>query len=107
MIAAHAIFAKIAMAEGDPATAELETNAAVSLLSDFPAPLVAWKTYSMLGRLHTQLGKCDAARVAFGEATSLIDNLCNHIFDRHSCAISLNSPPVQESLSHSRASSGH
>ena len=105
MIAAHTILGKIAMAEGDPATAEAQLNAAVRLLSEFPAPLVAWKTYSMLGRLHAQLGKYDAARAAFGEATSLITYISDHLSDERLCGIFLNSSAVQEAVLHSRGSS--
>jgi tetratricopeptide (TPR) repeat protein len=104
MIAGHTILAKIAMAEGEPATAEAQLNAAVRLLSEFPAPFVAWKTYSMLGRLHAQRGNYDAARAAFREATSLITYIADHIFDQRLCGIFLNSPAVQNVVLHSRAS---
>ena len=104
MITGHTILAKIAMAEGEPATAETQLNAAVGLLTEFPAPLVAWKTYSMLGRLHAQRGNYDAARAAFKEATSLITYIADHIFDQRLCGIFLNSPAVQNAVLHSRAS---
>jgi tetratricopeptide (TPR) repeat protein len=105
MVVAHTISAKIAMAEGDPATAEAQLNAAVVLLSEFPAPLVAWKTYSILGRLQAQLGKYDAARAAFGEATSLITYIADHISDERLRGIFLHSRAVQDTVLHARASS--
>jgi len=105
MIAGHTILAKAGMAEGEPATAEAQLNAAVRLLNEFPAPLVAWKTYSMLGRVHAERGNYDAARAAFGEATSLITYIADHISDERLCGIFLNSPAVQDALLHSRESS--
>jgi tetratricopeptide (TPR) repeat protein len=103
MIAAHTILAQIAMAEGDPATAEAQLSSALTLLGEFPAPLVAWKTYSTLGRLHAQLGNRDAARAAFEQASSIITYIANHISDERLCATFLTSPSVQDAILHSRA----
>src|SRR5262249_39661743 len=49
MIAARTMLAKIALAEGDLATAEAQLNSALVILREFPAPLIAWKAWSMLG----------------------------------------------------------
>jgi tetratricopeptide (TPR) repeat protein len=98
MIAGHTLLAKVAMAEGDTATAEAQLNAAIGILRDFPAPLAAWKTYSILGRLQVQLGREDAARAAFGEAASIIGNIADHIGDEQLRRIFLGSAAVQQAL---------
>ncbi|HZQ56333.1 MAG TPA: tetratricopeptide repeat protein [Bryobacteraceae bacterium] len=86
------------MSEGDPATAKAELKAAGAILKEFPVPLTAWKTYSMLGRVQAQLGDHDAARTAFREATSLIHYVANHVSDERLRHIFLNSAAVQEAV---------
>ena len=54
MVVGHTLLARIALAEDDAATAEAQLDAATGILRDFPAPLAAWKTYAMLGRLQAQ-----------------------------------------------------
>lgn len=96
MIAGHTLLARIAMAEGDTATAEFQLNAAIGVLHEFPAPLAAWKTYSILGRLQAQLGREDAARAAFSEAASVIGYVAGNIDDERLRKIFLGSAAVQE-----------
>jgi predicted ATPase/DNA-binding winged helix-turn-helix (wHTH) protein len=98
MIAAHTLLARISMAEGDTATAEAELNAAIGILRDFPAPLAAWKTYSILGRLQAQVGREDAARAAFSEAGSVIGFIAGNIGDERLRGIFLESAAVREVL---------
>jgi len=90
------MLAKIAMAEGDMATAEAELNSGLAILHEFPAPLVAWKTWSMLGRLHAGLGREEAARAAYGEAASVIRHIAGNVSDERLRGIFLGSPAVQE-----------
>jgi predicted ATPase/DNA-binding winged helix-turn-helix (wHTH) protein len=98
MIAGRTLLARIAMADGDTATAEAELHAAIGILHDFPAPLVAWKTYSLLGRLQAQLGREDAARAAFSEAASVIGYVAANIGDERLRRIFLDSAAVQEAV---------
>ena len=99
MVAGHVLLAQIGMAEDDTATAEAELNAAIGILSDFPAPLAAWKTYSIMGRLQTQLGRQEAARAAFSEAASVIRYIAGNLGDELLRGIFLNSTAVQEVVS--------
>ena len=99
MVAGHALLAQIGMAEDDTATAEAELNAAIGILSDFPAPLAAWKTHSIIGRLQTQLGRPEAARAAFSDAASVIRYIAGNLGDEPLCRIFLNSTAVQEVVS--------
>jgi DNA-binding winged helix-turn-helix (wHTH) protein/tetratricopeptide (TPR) repeat protein len=103
MVAGHTLLANIAVAESDTATAEAQLNAAIGILHDFPAPLVAWKTYSILGRLQTQLGREDAARAAFREAASVISYVADHIGDEQLRRIFLGSAAVRQAFSHDLA----
>jgi hypothetical protein len=99
MVAGRTLLARIAMAEGDTATAEVELNAAIGILHDYPAPLVAWKTYSILGRLQAQLGRQKAARAAFSEAASIIRDIAGNIGDERLRGIFVDSAAVQETVS--------
>jgi hypothetical protein len=98
MITGRTMLAKIAMAEGDMATAEAELNSALAILHEFPAPLVAWKTWSMLGRLHAALGREVAARAAYGEAASVISQIAGSVSDERLRGIFLDSAAVREAL---------
>jgi DNA-binding winged helix-turn-helix (wHTH) protein/tetratricopeptide (TPR) repeat protein len=99
MVAGHTLLARIAMAEGNTATAEAELNAATGILHDFPVPLAAWKTYSVLGRFEAQLGRQDAARAAFSEAASVIGFIADNICDERLLRIFLDSAAVRETVS--------
>jgi DNA-binding winged helix-turn-helix (wHTH) protein/tetratricopeptide (TPR) repeat protein len=103
MITGHTLLARISMADGDTATAEAQLNAAIGILHDFPAPLAAWKTYSILGRLQAQLGREDAACAAFGEVASIIGYVADHIGDEQLRRIFLGSAAVQQALSNGLA----
>jgi DNA-binding winged helix-turn-helix (wHTH) protein/tetratricopeptide (TPR) repeat protein len=100
MVLGHTLLARIAMAEGDTAHAEAQLNSAIGILRDFPAPLAAWKTYSLLGRLQAQLGREDAARAAFSEAASVIGYVAGNICDERLRGIFLGSAVVRQALSH-------
>ena len=52
---ARKLLAEIAMANGNFAGAKAEINAALDQLSQYPAPLVAWKTYATLARLQHEV----------------------------------------------------
>ena len=53
---AHKLFGEIAIARGELARGEAQLSAALDELRQYPAPLVAWKTYAALGRVRLQLG---------------------------------------------------
>ena len=52
----YKLLAEVAMARGDLADAEVKLAAGLDLLHRFPAPLVVWKTYAVLGRLRRLMG---------------------------------------------------
>jgi hypothetical protein len=92
MIAGRTMLAKIAMAEGD-----------MAILREFPAPLVAWKTWSMLGRLHAAPGREEAACAAYGEAGSVIRQIAGSASDERLRGIFLGSAAVQEAFARGAA----
>ncbi|HEX7360749.1 MAG TPA: AAA family ATPase [Bryobacteraceae bacterium] len=98
IVAGRTMLAKIAMAEGDLVTGEAELNAALTILREFPAPLVAWKTWSMLGRVYTGLQKAGAARAAYREAASVVREIAGNVSDGRLREIFLGSAAVQEVL---------
>src|SRR5262249_29966315 len=53
---AYKLLAEAAMARRDLTDAEVKLAAALDQLHRYPAPLVAWKTYVVLGRLRRQRG---------------------------------------------------
>jgi len=91
---AHKLSAEIAMAEGDLPQAKAEINIAVDQLREHPAPLVAWKTYTTLGRINLQSGDHELARDAFAQAAAIIDSIAGHISDEGLRTTFLNSAPV-------------
>ncbi len=95
---AHKLMAQVAIARGDPADAEKHLNAALDILREFPAPLVAWRTYAALGRLHAQAGDEEAARNAFAESAAVVNSIALHVSDEELRTTFLNSTAVREVL---------
>jgi tetratricopeptide (TPR) repeat protein len=96
IVTGRTLLARIEMAEGNLPAAESQLEAAIAILNHFPAPLAAWKTYSVLGRLHAGLGRDDAARAAFGEAASIISYIAGNIGDERLRGIFLGSAAVRD-----------
>jgi hypothetical protein len=99
LIVAHKILAEIAMARGDLATAERELNAALEPLRTNPAPLIAWKTYATLGRLHRLKNDPQAAREAWAMAAEIVRKIASTVDDDELRSTFLKAPAVQEVLS--------
>lgn len=95
---AHRLKAQIAIANGDPAAAEAEFNAALDELNRYPAPLVEWKTYAALGRLESTRGNLTAALSAFTRAAEIVKACAASVTDDDLRAIFLNSTAVREVL---------
>jgi tetratricopeptide (TPR) repeat protein/predicted Ser/Thr protein kinase len=93
---AHKLRAEIAMARGDLGEARAELNIALDQLSEYPAPLVAWKTYAVLGRLGLQAGDAATARNAFTQAAAIIKSIAGHISEDRLLSTFLNSSAVAE-----------
>ena len=95
---AHKLLAEIAMACDDRAEAEAELNIALEVLREYPAPLVAWKTYAALGRLRSQLGDTSSAREAFSHAAAIVKSIADNTDDDILRQTFLNSAAVREVL---------
>jgi DNA-binding winged helix-turn-helix (wHTH) protein/tetratricopeptide (TPR) repeat protein len=94
---ADKLLAEAAIARGDLMEADTHVNAALNRLTAYPAPLVEWKTYSLLGRLRLRLrdGRADQA---FEKGCSVVRSIAANIDDEKLCESFLGSPAVQEIL---------
>ncbi|HKZ78315.1 MAG TPA: tetratricopeptide repeat protein [Pyrinomonadaceae bacterium] len=98
---AHKLLAEIAIASGDSGRADAELNAALNVLRNHPAPIVAWRIYAALGRLRLQLGDGKSARNAFAQATTIINSMGANTSNERLRATFMNSPVVREILDRS------
>jgi tetratricopeptide (TPR) repeat protein len=95
---AYRLLGEVAMARGDLADAEVKLAAALDQLHSYPAPLVAWKTYAVLGRLRRQMGDEESAREAFAQAAAIVGEIAANVRDDGLRATFLNSAAVREVL---------
>ena len=77
----HKLRAEILMARDNLSEAELEINAALEQLRNYPAPLVEWKTYALLARLRSQSGELSAAREAYAQAAAIVNSIAANTND--------------------------
>jgi DNA-binding winged helix-turn-helix (wHTH) protein/tetratricopeptide (TPR) repeat protein len=92
------LLAEIAAARGQTGKAEAELEKSLALLRKYPAPLVSWRVYSALGRVHTLGKKMDAARAAYHEAASIIGQIAGGVDDESIRNIFLSSAAIREVL---------
>ncbi|HJQ71471.1 MAG TPA: protein kinase [Blastocatellia bacterium] len=91
---AHRLLAEVAINRGDLDLARVEIGAALDQLDTHPVPIVAWKTFGLLGRLREKLEDPSGAREAFDEAASIVDRIAASLADETSRQIFINSPAV-------------
>jgi serine/threonine protein kinase/tetratricopeptide (TPR) repeat protein len=96
---ARRLRAKIAIAANDSLMAEVEFAAALDELQRYPAPLVAWRTYADLGRLHSKRGDRPAAESAFTRAVKIVEACAANVADENLRSTFLNSKAVREVIS--------
>ena len=94
-----------AIARGDGVEGEKHLNAALDGLREYPAPLVAWKTYAVLGRLRLQSGDLTSAREAFAQAASIVNSIAANTDDETLRQTFLNSAAVKEALAGAKETS--
>jgi tetratricopeptide (TPR) repeat protein len=102
---AYKLLAEAAMARGDLADAEVKLAAALDQLHRYPAPLVAWKTHVVLGRMRRKRGDGESAREAFAQAGAIVGEIAANVRDEGLHATFLNSIAVREVLDGAKASS--
>src|SRR5207253_2090404 len=90
--------AQAAIARGDLIGGERQIKAALDQLNEYPAPLVLWKTYVVLGRLRSQSGDLSSAREAFAQASAIVKSIASNTDDKGLRQTFLNSPAVKEVL---------
>lgn len=92
---AHRLKAQIAIAANDQAGAELEFAAALEELQRYPAPLVAWRTYTDLGDLQRERGRLPDAQASFTRAAEIVNACAANVTDENLRATFLNSKIVR------------
>ena len=93
---AHRLLAQAAAARRDLAEGKKQLDAALDRLREYPAPLVAWKTYAVLGRLRLQSGNGSSAREAFAQAADVVNSIAANTDDEQLRQIFLTSAAVKE-----------
>ncbi len=90
------LLGEIALAEGRAADAVAMATTVLDGLSERPAPLEAWRAFSLLGRARRALGDHANARAAFREAQEVVSALSASIHDDDLRAGFLESPACRE-----------
>jgi tetratricopeptide (TPR) repeat protein len=93
---ARQILGQVYCSEQRWAEAESEFQAAVTLLEQYPAPLLGWKVYAALGRLYLETGKNELASQAFNDAALIINELAANTEQEDLRETFLNSAAVRE-----------
>ena len=78
-ITAHKLLADVALAEGRMQDATASALTALDLLRVHPCPLIAWRTFATLGRLHRRQGSSEDARAAFGESAAIANAIAETV----------------------------
>ena len=94
--AAHRLLGEVAAARNLFVEAETQFQTAVALLQQYPAPLLAWKTYAAWGRIRLENGDPGLAGKAFDEARLIITQLAANTDEEDLRQTFLNSVPVRE-----------
>jgi len=92
----HKLRAELRMAHGNLSDAETELNAALEQLRNYPAPLVAWKTYALLGRLRSQSGNVSGSREAYAQAATIVNSITASTNDEELRQTFLNSLAIEQ-----------
>jgi Flp pilus assembly protein TadD len=78
---AHKLLGEIAIRRGNLEAAKQELQAALGRLRNHPAPLLAWRTHAVLGRLHRQLRESEKSREAYSQAAEIAGKIATNITD--------------------------
>jgi tetratricopeptide (TPR) repeat protein len=93
---AHALLARIAMAEDDLGSAQQDVNIALDELRQFPVPVIAWKIHALAGRLQSQLGNSEAARASYQDAAGVVNQIAANVREDALREIFMKSAAVRE-----------
>ena len=102
---AHKIRAEVAAGRGLLDEAEREFQQAGSILQQYPAPLLAWKTYAATARVRVERGDHVSARQAFDQAAAIINQLAANVDDEQLRQTFLTSSRVREVLQNTTSNS--
>jgi tetratricopeptide (TPR) repeat protein len=95
IVIAHKLLAESAIAGNNLAEAETQLTNALLQFAGYSVPLVAWRIYSMLGRVRLQLSRGSAAE-AFERASTILEMIAANVHEETLRASFLGSPAVRE-----------
>src|SRR5687768_4964974 len=78
---AHRLLGEISIASVDPKGADEHFNAALAELKDYPAPLVAWKTYAAAARAKAASGDVTGAQEPSARASEIVKTIAANVAD--------------------------
>jgi hypothetical protein len=93
---AHRLMAQVEIAGGNLTAGEKHFAAALAELREYPAPLVAWKTYAQLGSLKLKLGDSSGAHEAFAQAAEIVNSIAANVGEENLRETFLRSDAVRE-----------
>jgi serine/threonine protein kinase/tetratricopeptide (TPR) repeat protein len=93
---AHKLKAAIAAAEGDFEGARTAINEALTVLAEYPVPVVKWKVLADLGRVLKNRGEEVESRKAFSDALEIVEECASHVTDEQLRSTFMNSEAVKE-----------
>ncbi|HEU5132313.1 MAG TPA: hypothetical protein VFT26_09430, partial [Pyrinomonadaceae bacterium] len=80
---AHNLMARVSIKAGDLPSAEKHFDAALDELSDYPAPLVAWRVHAGRARLKSKMGDVSGAEEARKSSTEVITLIASNVKDEN------------------------
>jgi tetratricopeptide (TPR) repeat protein len=95
----HKLLAQVAVARDALTEAEAELMSSLEVLRSYPAPVVEWRVFAALGRLHSARNDTAAARDAFSRSAATVQQIARNAPNEELQATFLNSAEVREVLS--------
>jgi tetratricopeptide (TPR) repeat protein len=95
MALARNLLAETAMAAGEYERAAIELRTGLAELRHHSAPLAAWKSWGILGRVLAHAGDNEGAQQAFAESAAILKLIVGNTKDQKLCATFLNAPDVR------------
>ena len=93
---AHKLKAEIALAEGEPVEARAELEQALSILDEYPVPVVRWRLLARLGSVLQHTGDVEGAKSAYRNSRLIIDDIASHVTDEALRSTFIKSRAVQD-----------
>ena len=93
---AYKLRAEIAIAEGKPADARAEYQAALDVLDEYPVPVIRWRVLAGLGKLLSNSGDREEAQRTYSDASSIVEKIAASVSNESLRKVFMESDAVQE-----------